>query len=41
MLRGAGMRLMAVSGMQYSPLRNRWQESRDTGVNYILAARRD
>ena len=41
MLRREGMRLADISGMRFSPLSNRWKETTDTGVNYILAARKD
>lgn len=41
MLRREGMRLADISGMRFSPLSNRWRETTDTGVNYILAARKD
>jgi 2-polyprenyl-6-hydroxyphenyl methylase/3-demethylubiquinone-9 3-methyltransferase len=41
MLRRGGMRLADISGMRFSPLSNRWRATTDTGVNYILAARKD
>lgn len=41
MLREAGMRPADVAGMRYAPLAGQWRTSRDTSVNYILAARKD
>ena len=41
MLRQTGLRLTDISGMQLSPFTGRWRETTDTGVNYILAARKD
>ncbi len=35
--RGAGLRLTASAGMVFDPLRGRWTESRDLGVNYIAS----
>jgi 2-polyprenyl-6-hydroxyphenyl methylase/3-demethylubiquinone-9 3-methyltransferase len=35
--RAAGLRLTDAAGMSYDPLRGRWRESRDLGVNYIVA----
>jgi 2-polyprenyl-6-hydroxyphenyl methylase/3-demethylubiquinone-9 3-methyltransferase len=35
--RAAGLRLVATAGMSFDPLRRRWRESRDLGVNYIAA----
>ncbi len=35
--RGAGLRLAASAGMVFDPLRGRWTESRDLGVNYIAS----
>lgn len=40
-LRRAGMRVTDVAGMVPEPLTGGWRESRDTAVNYILAAVRD
>jgi 2-polyprenyl-6-hydroxyphenyl methylase / 3-demethylubiquinone-9 3-methyltransferase len=39
-LRGAGFREAARAGIVYDPLRRLWRISRDTGVNYMIAARR-
>ena len=41
LLRQAGLRLTDIAGMSFNPLTNRWRETSDTGVNYILAARKD
>jgi len=41
MLRQAGLRVSDISGMAYSPFSGGWRASRDTSVNYIVAARRD
>ncbi len=35
--RAAGLRLTGSAGMSFDPLRRRWRESRDLGVNYIAA----
>jgi len=35
--RSAGLRLTDSAGMSFDPLRRRWRESRDLGVNYIVA----
>lgn len=40
MMRKAGLRLVDVAGMGFNPLTGRWQETRDTSVNYIAAARK-
>lgn len=40
-MRGAGLRVSDVAGMSFSPMSGRWVQSRDTGVNYIMAARLD
>lgn len=40
-LRNAGMRTVDVSGMRYAPLSGQWRTSRDTSINYILAAQKD
>jgi 2-polyprenyl-6-hydroxyphenyl methylase/3-demethylubiquinone-9 3-methyltransferase len=40
LLRRAGLRVTDLAGMTMDPLTGRWRESRDLGVNYILAARR-
>ncbi len=41
MLRAAGLRVTNVAGMVFDPLLGRWRESRETGINYIMAARKD
>lgn len=41
MLRGARLRVSDVAGMVFHPLAGAWRESRDTDVNYIMAARKD
>jgi 2-polyprenyl-6-hydroxyphenyl methylase/3-demethylubiquinone-9 3-methyltransferase len=38
---GTGLRVIDVSGMVYTPLRDAWTLSRDTGVNYALTAGRE
>ncbi len=38
MLRKQGLRVTDLSGMQYVPLTNGWRQSRDVGINYIMAA---
>ncbi|MBP0447598.1 bifunctional 2-polyprenyl-6-hydroxyphenol methylase/3-demethylubiquinol 3-O-methyltransferase UbiG [Roseomonas sp. SSH11] len=40
-LRRAGLRVVDVAGMVPDPLSGGWRESRDTAVNYIIAARKD
>ncbi|MBR0657488.1 bifunctional 2-polyprenyl-6-hydroxyphenol methylase/3-demethylubiquinol 3-O-methyltransferase UbiG [Plastoroseomonas arctica] len=40
LLRAEGFRVSDVAGMVMHPLTREWRESRDLGVNYILAARR-
>ncbi|MFH5926606.1 bifunctional 2-polyprenyl-6-hydroxyphenol methylase/3-demethylubiquinol 3-O-methyltransferase UbiG [Roseomonas xinghualingensis] len=40
-LRRAGLRVTDVAGMVPEPLTGGWRESRDTAVNYIMAARKD
>ncbi|WP_458096934.1 bifunctional 2-polyprenyl-6-hydroxyphenol methylase/3-demethylubiquinol 3-O-methyltransferase UbiG [Roseomonas sp. WA12] len=40
-LRRAGLRVVDVAGMVPEPLTGGWRESRDTAVNYIMAAVRD
>ena len=40
-LRRAGLRVTDIAGMVPAPLRGGWRESRDVGVNYILAAVKD
>lgn len=40
-LRRAGLRVVDVAGMVPEPLAGGWRESRDTAVNYIMAAIRD
>jgi 2-polyprenyl-6-hydroxyphenyl methylase/3-demethylubiquinone-9 3-methyltransferase len=39
--RAAGLRLMDLSGMAYSPAAATWTASRDTSINYIAALARD
>ena len=39
-LEDAGLTACARAGVVYSPLRNRWSISRDTDINYMMAARR-
>ncbi len=39
-VRKAGLRIVDRTGMAFDPLRNAWSLSRDTDVNYLLAARR-
>ena len=39
-VRAAGLRVVDRSGMVFDPLRNAWGLSRDTDVNYLLAAKR-
>ena len=39
-IRLSGLRILERVGLTYDPLRNRWSLSRDTGVNYFLAAAR-
>jgi 2-polyprenyl-6-hydroxyphenyl methylase/3-demethylubiquinone-9 3-methyltransferase len=41
MLRAAGLRVTDVAGMVFDPLAGQWRESRDTAINYIMAARKD
>jgi 2-polyprenyl-6-hydroxyphenyl methylase/3-demethylubiquinone-9 3-methyltransferase len=41
MLRAAGLRVTDVAGMVFDPLARQWRESRDTAINYIMAARKD
>jgi 2-polyprenyl-6-hydroxyphenyl methylase / 3-demethylubiquinone-9 3-methyltransferase len=38
--RSAGLRETARTGVVYDPLRGAWRLSRDTGVNYMIAAKR-
>ena len=38
--RSAGLRETARTGIVYDPLRAAWRISRDTGVNYMIAAKR-
>ena len=40
LLRPEGFRVTDVAGMVMHPISREWRESRDLGVNYILAARR-
>jgi 2-polyprenyl-6-hydroxyphenyl methylase/3-demethylubiquinone-9 3-methyltransferase len=39
-LRRAGLSVTDIAGMTMEPLTGRWRESRDLGVNYLVAARR-
>ena len=39
-MRRAGLVHVAEAGVTYNPLRDRWHLSRDTGCNYMVAARR-
>jgi 2-polyprenyl-6-hydroxyphenyl methylase/3-demethylubiquinone-9 3-methyltransferase len=39
-LRSAGLREIARAGVVYNPLAAAWRVSRDTGVNYLIAAKR-
>jgi 2-polyprenyl-6-hydroxyphenyl methylase/3-demethylubiquinone-9 3-methyltransferase len=39
-LRRAGLTVTDLAGMTMDPLTGRWRESRDLGVNYLMAARR-
>lgn len=39
-LRRAGLAVTDLAGMTMDPLTGRWRESRDLGVNYLMAARR-
>ncbi|MGA2042585.1 MAG: bifunctional 2-polyprenyl-6-hydroxyphenol methylase/3-demethylubiquinol 3-O-methyltransferase UbiG [Roseiarcus sp.] len=39
-VRSAGLREIARTGVVYDPLRRAWRLGRDTGVNYMIAARR-
>jgi 2-polyprenyl-6-hydroxyphenyl methylase / 3-demethylubiquinone-9 3-methyltransferase len=38
--RAAGLRVMERQGMAYDPLRRTWRLTVDTGVNYLLAAKK-
>jgi 2-polyprenyl-6-hydroxyphenyl methylase/3-demethylubiquinone-9 3-methyltransferase len=38
--RAAGLEVVALSGMGYQPLTRRYSLTPDTGVNYLMAARR-
>jgi 2-polyprenyl-6-hydroxyphenyl methylase/3-demethylubiquinone-9 3-methyltransferase len=40
LLRPEGFRVTDIAGMVMNPLTREWRESRDLGVNYIVAARR-
>ena len=40
-IEGAGLGVVDVRGVVYDPLRDRWSLSRDTAVNYMVAAARD
>jgi len=37
----AGLEMIEVKGLVFDPLRFEWRRSRDTAVNYVLAARKD
>lgn len=37
----AGLRTIASAGMSFNPLRQRWTESRDLSINYIMAFAKD
>ena len=37
----AGLRTIASAGMSFNPLRQRWMESRDLSINYIMAFAKD
>jgi len=39
-IRSGGLREIARTGIIYDPLRGDWRASRDTGVNYMIAAKR-
>jgi len=39
-LRHAGLTVTDLAGMSMEPLTGRWRETRDLGVNYLVAARR-
>lgn len=39
-LRGAGLKVVDETGMVFDPLRGSWKLSRDTDVNYFIAARK-
>jgi len=39
-LRSGGLKEIARTGVVYDPLRGAWRVSRDTGVNYMIAAKR-
>jgi 2-polyprenyl-6-hydroxyphenyl methylase / 3-demethylubiquinone-9 3-methyltransferase len=40
-LRAAGMREIDRAGMSFQPLTRSWRKSRDTDVNYLMAAKKD
>ncbi|ARN82518.1 bifunctional 2-polyprenyl-6-hydroxyphenol methylase/3-demethylubiquinol 3-O-methyltransferase UbiG [Methylocystis bryophila] len=40
-LRVAGMREIDRAGMSFSPLTRQWAKGADTGVNYLMAAKKD
>jgi len=40
-LRHAGMREIDRAGMTFQPLTRSWRKSRDTDVNYLMAAKKD
>jgi 2-polyprenyl-6-hydroxyphenyl methylase / 3-demethylubiquinone-9 3-methyltransferase len=37
----AGLKEIARAGVVYDPLRADWRKSSDTGVNYMIAAKRN
>jgi 2-polyprenyl-6-hydroxyphenyl methylase/3-demethylubiquinone-9 3-methyltransferase len=39
LLRGAGLRVADITGLEFDPLAMRWKAGRDLGVNYLLEAR--
>lgn len=39
-IRATGLRILERTGVAYDPLRDRWSESRDTDVNYMVLAAR-
>jgi 2-polyprenyl-6-hydroxyphenyl methylase/3-demethylubiquinone-9 3-methyltransferase len=39
-IRSGGLREVARTGVVYDPLRGAWRISRDTAVNYMIAAKR-
>jgi 2-polyprenyl-6-hydroxyphenyl methylase/3-demethylubiquinone-9 3-methyltransferase len=39
LLRGAGLRVADITGLEFDPFSLRWKAGRDLGVNYLLEAR--